>query len=77
MPARTLMTPLVASRSAVTKPVSAPLWYDLANRLPEAWLPFNGPDVFTYDPASRLLTATSTRYNNTVTRDYFTTACWN
>jgi len=44
--------------------------YDLAGRMATRGYPTGGNDTFTYDTDSRLLTASSARYNNLVTRTY-------
>jgi RHS repeat-associated protein len=44
--------------------------YDMSNRLTTRSYPDSNNDSLTYDLASRMLTAVSTRYSNTVTRTY-------
>lgn len=65
----------LASRVVTTDPASAftettGYAYDGANRLTARTYPDGKNDGFTYDDASRLLTATSARYGTTVTRVY-------
>ena len=70
--ARRLTSRLVNTVEAPLTSETTNYAYDMANRMTTRAYPdeVNGDDTFTYDAASRLLTAHSNRYSNTVTRTY-------